>query len=72
MLQWGNRDAIAILISKERERQSEFAVGQRFLGDKGYVGEDQFETPHKKPTKQELTADEKEENKKLSKQRIVV
>jgi transposase len=48
------------------------AVGQRFLGDKGYVGEDQIEAPHKKPKKQELTADDKEENKKLSKQRIVV
>ncbi|WP_333251561.1 MULTISPECIES: transposase family protein [unclassified Microcoleus] len=55
-----------------RERRSEFAVGQRFFGDKGYVGEEQIETPHKKPKKQELTADLKKENKKLSKQRIVV
>jgi len=70
MLQWGNRDTIAILISKESDGQN--VLGQRFLGDKGYVEEDQIETPHKKPNKQELTADEEEENKKLSNQPIVV
>lgn len=55
-----------------RARQSEFAANQKFKGDKGYIGERQIETPHKKPKKQELTPEQKEENQQLSAQRIVV
>jgi len=55
-----------------RARQSEFAANQKFKGDKGYMGERQIETPHKKQKKQELTPEQKEENQQLSAQRIVV
>lgn len=55
-----------------REKLSEFAKNQKFKGDKGYLGENQIETPHKKPKKRELTSEEKQENKQLSSQRIVV
>lgn len=55
-----------------RARQSEFAANQKFKGDKGYMGERQIEPPHKKPKKQELTPEQKEENQQLSAQRIVV
>lgn len=55
-----------------RARQAEFADNQKFKGDKGYIGEVQIETPHKKPRKQELTTEQKEENKQLSAQRIVI
>jgi len=55
-----------------RARQAEFAANQKFKGDKGYIGEVQIETPHKKPKKQELTPEQKEENKQISAQRIVI
>jgi hypothetical protein len=55
-----------------RARQAEFADNQKFKGDKGYIGEVQIETPHKKPRKQELTPEQKEENKQSSAQRIVI
>lgn len=55
-----------------RARQSEFAANQKFKGDKGYMGERQIETPHKKQKKQELTPEQKKENQQLSAQRIVV
>lgn len=55
-----------------RARQSEFAANQKFKGDKGYIGERQIETPHKKKKKQELTPEQKKENQQLSAQRIVV
>lgn len=55
-----------------RARQAEFAANQKFKGDKGYIGERQIETPHKKQKKQELTPEQKEENQQLSAQRIVV
>lgn len=55
-----------------RERQAEFAANQKFKGDKGYIGEVQIETPHKKPKKPELTPEQKEENKQISAQRIVI
>ena len=55
-----------------RARQSEFAANQKFQGDKGYRGERQIETPHKKQKKQELTPEQKEENQQLSARRIVV
>ena len=55
-----------------RARQAEFAANQKFKGDKGYIGEVQIETPHKKPKKQELTPKQKEENKQMSAERIVI
>lgn len=55
-----------------RARQSEFAVNQKFKGDKGYMGERQIATPYKKQKKQELTPEQKEENQQLSAQRIIV
>lgn len=43
------------------------------LGDKAYVGaRPAVQTPHKKPKGGELTAEQKEENKKLSSQRVRV
>ena len=55
-----------------RERQEKFATSQKFKADKGYIGESQIETPHKKPKLQELSIDQKRENKEISTQRIVV
>lgn len=55
-----------------RQRQSQFGKNQKFKGDKGYLGEKQIETPHKRKKKQELTPKQKQENQKLSSQRIVV
>jgi DDE superfamily endonuclease/Helix-turn-helix of DDE superfamily endonuclease len=55
-----------------REGQSKLGFGQRFRGDKAYIGELQIETPQKKRKHQELTAEEKEENRKKASQRIFV
>lgn len=55
-----------------RERKKEFHSQQKFAGDKAYKGEAQIRTPHKKPRKQELTNEEKQENKELSSPRIFV
>lgn len=55
-----------------RERVSEFVKNQKFKGDKGYVGENQIETPRKKTKKRELNPEEKQENKQLSSERIIV
>lgn len=42
------------------------------LGDKGYQGESQIITPHKKPRGGEITDEEKEENKMIYSKRVVV
>src|SRR5207237_3898826 len=55
-----------------REQKQVFASTQSFQGDKGYVGDPQIRTPHKKPKNQELTEENKQENKALSSQRIFV
>lgn len=55
-----------------RECSSKFAANQKFRADKGYLGETQIETPHKKAKKRELTTEQKQENKQLSTQRIIV
>ena len=55
-----------------RARLSEFLPSQKFKGDKGYIGEKQISTPHKKPKKGELTEAQKDENKKFSAKRIYV
>jgi hypothetical protein len=59
-------------ISQFRARLSEFLPSQKFKGDKGYIGEKQISTPHKKPKKGELTEAQKDENKKFSAKRIYV
>ena len=55
-----------------RERLANFEVSQKFKADKGYLGENQIETPHKKRKNQELSPKQKQENKEISTQRIVV
>ena len=52
--------------------QPKFGFGQRYKGDKAYIGEPQIETPHKKRKHQELSAKEQEENRKKASQRIFV
>ncbi len=55
-----------------RVQQKKFVEEQTFLADKAYVGATNTETPHKKPKKQELTKEQKEENRVLSGKRIFI
>ncbi|MCT7951964.1 transposase family protein [Ancylothrix sp. C2] len=55
-----------------REERSQFDPQQRFKGDKAYVGEALITTPIKKLRNQELTTEEKEQNKAFSAKRIFV
>jgi hypothetical protein len=55
-----------------REQQSLFNEQQNFQGDKGYQGGKNITTPYKKKKKQELSEEQKTENKILSSQRIFV
>jgi hypothetical protein len=48
------------------------AQRQRFRGDTGYQGEANIATPHKRTKKQELTPEEKRENKVFAQKRIYV
>jgi hypothetical protein len=59
-------------ISLCRERLRLFHPRQKLIGDKAYIGEAQITTPEKKPKKRELTAQQKEQNRSLSSQRIFV
>ena len=59
-------------ISIWRNSQNHFALQQRFIGDKAYIGEAQIRTPTKKPKNGELTRQQKEESKQFSSERIVV
>ena len=59
-------------IKQFRESLSNFASEQKFRGDKAYIGEQQMATPQKKRKNQELTPDQKQENKKFSSTRIFV
>lgn len=59
-------------ISLFREQQQKFEKDQRFEGDKAYQGGKNIKTPHKKPRKGELTAQQKAENKVVSSRRIFV
>ena len=59
-------------INQFRESLPNFASKQKFRGDKAYIGEQQIATPHKKRKKQELTPEQKQENKELSSTRIFV
>jgi hypothetical protein len=55
-----------------RETLDKFDIEQKFIGDKAYLGENQIQTPKKKPKNGELTEDQKIENKELSASRIFV
>jgi hypothetical protein len=55
-----------------KEQQKKFNSNQQFKGDKAYVGGFQISTPHKKPRNQELSLEQKEENKVFSSKRIFV
>lgn len=55
-----------------KEQQKKFDPNQKFKGDKAYVGGFQISTPHKKPKNQELSLEQKEENKVFSANRIFV
>lgn len=54
-----------------RERQSRFAPGQGFDGDKAYVGAGNVQTPHKKPRGKDLTPQQTAENKEFSSTRRI-
>lgn len=53
-------------ISQFRARLSAFSPFQRFKGDKGYIGEKQISTPHKKPKNSQLTFAQKQQNQEFS------
>lgn len=55
-----------------RQQQQKFSMEQQFEGDKAYVGGKNIKTPHKKPRKGKLTAQQKAENKVFSSQSIFV
>ena len=57
-------------INLMRKRLTQFREGQRFLGDKAYIGEGQILTPKKKPKGGRLTSEEKANNRILSQRRI--
>lgn len=55
-----------------RQQQQKFADTQGFSGDKAYAGAERTTTPHKKPRKGELTAEQLSDNKIISSQRIFI
>ena len=55
-----------------RKQQPNFSDEQSFKGDKAYIGADRTTTPQKKPPKRELTPEQKESNRLISKERIYV
>jgi hypothetical protein len=52
--------------------QTELPEGIPFIGDKAYVGRAHTTTPKKKPPNGELTQAEKDENRRISQQRVYV
>jgi hypothetical protein len=52
--------------------QTELPEGLPFIGDKAYVGRAHTTTPKKKPPNGELTQAEKDENRRISQQRVYV
>ncbi|MGL4503289.1 MAG: transposase family protein [Planktothrix sp.] len=52
--------------------KKKFDLTQNFKVDKAYVGGFEIYTPHKKPKNQELSLEQKEENKVFSANRIFV
>ncbi|MDF5710231.1 MAG: transposase family protein [Nostoc sp. S4] len=59
-------------ISLFRNQQQKFSPTQSFQGDKAYIGGKNISTPHKKPRKGQLTAEQKAENKDFSSNRIFI
>jgi IS5 family transposase len=59
-------------ISICRKTLNKFDNKQRFKGDKAYIGEPQILTPTKKPKNRELTESQKQNNRALSQERILV
>ena len=55
-----------------RERRTEFSKTQKFQGDKAYVGEPAIDPPQKKTRNQGLTDEQKQENQKKARKRVVV
>jgi hypothetical protein len=55
-----------------RQTLNKFDSQQTFSGDKAYVGDSQIITPQKKPKNGELTQEQKEANKTISQERILV
>lgn len=55
-----------------RKQQKKFDSEQKFEGDKGYQGGKNITTPHKKKRKQQLSEQQKAENKILSSKRIFI
>ena len=55
-----------------RQQQDKFSESQQFAGDKAYVGAPRTTTPTKKPKGKELTPEQKEENKQISRRRILI
>lgn len=54
------------------QQQANFSPSQRFVGDKAYVGASPTVTPAKKPRGGELTTEQKDKNRRISKQRIFI
>ena len=54
------------------KQQKNFDKEQKIQGDKGYQGAQRTMTPKKKPRKQEMSPEMKEDNLKLAKKRIFV
>lgn len=55
-----------------RKQQLKFSDSQEFVGDQAYVGVARTTTPTKKPRGRELTAEQREDNKQISRQRIFI
>ena len=55
-----------------RKQQDKFSETQQFVGDKAYVGATRTTTPTKKLKGEELTSEQKEENKQISRRRIFI
>ena len=55
-----------------RQQQPKFSEAQQFIGDKAYVAAPRTTSPTKKPRGRELTLEQKEENKKISRRRIFI
>lgn len=53
-----------------RKTRDKFALSQKFLGDKAYIGDHAIATPHKKLSKAEISELHKQENRQLSSRRI--
>ncbi len=55
-----------------RQQQAKFSNSQKFVGDKAYVGAARTTIPTKKPKGKELTPEQREDNRQISRQRILI